>query len=261
MNAVHQNHRKRMIERFKKEGFFGFATHELLEMLFYFSQPRVDTNPCAHSLLENFGSLQNVMNASLERLCTVKGMGETSAILLKLVVELERRYLMENTKSDEVYDTLGKVADFLYPYFHGVDHECLYMMMLNNRMNLLDCVLISEGVVNSTTIQTSKISRLIWEKNASAVIFAHNHPSGLAIPSASDTEAGKQLNYFLGFLEVISVEHLIFAENRFCTLMKQQIGYCRPSPLSQKIDPDFYRNFYNLDEERYVIHPRFPGVT
>ena len=88
---VHKNHRERMRQRAVKDGFSSFADHELLEYLLYHAIPRVDTNPTAHALLEEFGSLQAIMDASGDELCRVKGIGAGSALIFDLIIEFMRR--------------------------------------------------------------------------------------------------------------------------------------------------------------------------
>ncbi len=260
-DSIHKNHRKRMMMRYAKEGFSGFSDHELFEMLLYFSQPRIDTNPAAHALIERFGSLQGVMNASYEKLCGTQGIGATSAMLIKLCIELERRYLMANAEPGVSYDTLGKIANFLYPYFHGLDHECFYMLMFNNRMNLLDCVLVSKGAVNFAGVQMRKMVEHIVDKNAAAIVLAHNHPNGLTIPSKDDCDLTQSMQDFFSRMKVVIVEHMIFADDRFSCIMRRECGVVRASPLSNRVDSAFYTHFYGEFEDEMVLRADFPCVS
>ena len=98
---MHDNHRQRMMERCQKTGFASFADHEILEMLLYYSKPRCDTNETAHLLLERFGRIDGVFEASVEELTQIDGIGLHSAILLQLIRESARRYtkaVMQNRK-------------------------------------------------------------------------------------------------------------------------------------------------------------------
>ena len=130
--------------------------------------------------------------------------------------------------------------------------------MFNNRMNLIDCVKISEGVVNASGVSMRKIGEYIFHNNASSVLFAHNHPDGLAIPSSDDMATNSRLVSFLGDINVVQLEHIIFAGNRFCCMMKSQNGLYRTSPISQKIDTCFYEHFYDRDEEHSIVVPKLP---
>ena len=101
MSTVHDGHRSRMRKRYRHEGLDGFAPHEVLELLLFYGRARGDTNALAHSLLDCFGSLKGVLEATPEQLMTVKGIGEESATLLSLMLPMFRRYsacLIEKTK-------------------------------------------------------------------------------------------------------------------------------------------------------------------
>ena len=92
---MHEHHRERMRSRYLAAGFDGFQSHELLEMLLYYTKARENTNPTAHALMERFGSIKSVMEATVDELMEVAGIGEQSAILLKLVTEFTKRYTEE----------------------------------------------------------------------------------------------------------------------------------------------------------------------
>ena len=95
---IHRDHRSRMKARFAAQGLDGLNDHEALELLLYFAVPRVDTNPIAHRLLDTFGSLHGVIDASHEALKRVQGIGENAATLLVLLREMMRRYAMDKAE-------------------------------------------------------------------------------------------------------------------------------------------------------------------
>lgn len=105
-SEVHKGHRKRVIERFVNFGFDSFAEHEVLEMLLFYSIPRKNTNPIAHKLVSQFGSLKNVFNAELSEL-TKAGLTENSAVLIKAIPELVRIYTTPSVKN-LVIDSIEK---------------------------------------------------------------------------------------------------------------------------------------------------------
>ena len=88
---MHEGHRQRMRDRFRTEGLDNFAPHEVLELLLFYARARGDVNPLAHRLLETFGSLRGVLEAPVEHLCTVEGVGEETATLLSMMVPMFRR--------------------------------------------------------------------------------------------------------------------------------------------------------------------------
>ena len=134
---MHEQHRKRMRERFLQgESFDSFAVHELLEMFLYYSIPRADTNPIAHELFEHFGSLKGIFNASVDELEEIDGIGKQTAVLIKMIPEIAKRYANEKMEKQATYKTVSEIAQYFCHLFMGMERESLYMMIFNNRMNM-----------------------------------------------------------------------------------------------------------------------------
>ena len=240
---LHADHRQRMFDRAMREGFDHFESHELLEVLLFFSKPRVNTNPTAHALLERYGSVKGVMDTPLEELCVVDGIGPKSSLLLKLIAELMKRYERDCFCDPPSYRSLERIAQHLHPYFVGLNHEKLYVMFFNNRMNLIDCKCVSDGTVNSTDVVLSKISADALRKNAAAVVLAHNHPNGFPTPSQADVDLNLEIRHHLGALGIVLVEHLVFSDYSYGAIMRDE-GLYRISPITHKQDVGFYQKFY-----------------
>ena len=254
---LHAHHRQRMRERAMRNGYTDFADHELLEMLLQQTIPRADTNPIAHALLDRFGSVRAAMDASVADLCGVAGIGNTSALQIKLTVELLRRYERDSLEQHTCYNTLARVVRFLFPYFVGKSVETLYLMILNNRMNLIRCEQISEGTVNCTDSSVRKITQLVLANNGGCVVLAHNHPNGIATPSSMDLDMTDTLNNYLQTLGIPLVEHIVFADRRYMPIMRQHCSMFRCSPYTHKLENHFYDKFYDVDEDQSVIPTLF----
>lgn len=254
---LHKNHRQRMFDRYAQDGFSNFEDHEILEMLLYFSIPRRNTNDIGHALLNEFGSFKAVMDADYEMLMRVDGVGPYAAFLIKLISEAARRYALSALKPEKRYTEIGQIALMLHRMYIGVTREQLYMLLFNNRMNLLDRVLVSEGGVTSTNIPLNKVNDLIVKKKAAAIILVHNHPDGLAVPSQNDLDVTDAVRQLLEAIDITLVEHLIIADNRFYPIMKHRYGMYRTSPVNNRVESGFYEMFYNIDEATYTFPPVF----
>ena len=224
-NKLHNGHRARMRERVQNGGLQALADHELLEMLLYYTQPRRDTNETAHELIEECGSLSLVLEAPVEKLCRVHSVGEGSALYLKLLGELSRRYAMSKLKSEKnpmqvQYDSKEKLASYLYPRFFGRRTEQLLALLFDNSMHMLDCFCAGEGSVNSVQVSVRAIAQRAYARNASCVILAHNHPDGIASPSAEDIRLTRDLYNALSLLDITLAEHLVFAEKSYFPIME-----------------------------------------
>ena len=250
-SSLHRNHRERVRKRFLTSGFDSFADHELLELLLFYSISRIDTNDLAHRLIEHFGSLGRVMEALPEELETVPGVGEHSAVLIKLTMELVKRYLCSTEQLYGTFDTLSKVAEYFCNRFVGHGKECLYMMLLNNRMNLIDFSLVSSGSVNRSDAPIRKMTEHALSKNASVVILGHNHPHGTHIPSPNDLEVTERAYRAFSILGITLLEHLVIADDRFTPIIREKPYLFFSGDTPAGIKSSQYQAFYNVDPKEW----------
>lgn len=220
---LHKGHRARMRERFKSSTPAAFAPHELLEMLLYHSNTRGDTNEIAHALIEAFGSIEGVLDADRSRLETVFGVGEGCALFLSLVGEIAKRYTAEKlsagTTRPAALDTPERLAAFLLPRFIGATKELAYALLLDNSLRPLDCFPIGDGTVSGVSVSVRTVAERAYTKHAAAVVIAHNHPSGLALPSSDDLTLTHRLKEALDLLEIPLLEHFIFTDKSYVPLL------------------------------------------
>ena len=238
--SVHAGHRQRLRER---GGPDDLAAHELLELLLGYAMPRVDVNPLAHRLIERFGSLSGVTEASVEELMSVSGVGEYTACLIRLLPAVVRRCAIDRAESPRVYDTVGKLVEFLRPRFTGLTTERVYLILLDNGMHMIDCRVISEGSVNSSAVTVRRIAELCLYMHAACAVL------GIAVPSSADLDVTRQIESALELIGVPLLEHLIITEFSEAPILRPRRGMTRLSPTSGKVDAAFYRFFYGVPEE------------
>ncbi len=214
----HEGHRMRMKRRFLRHGLENFDDHNVLELLLFFAIPRQDTNLLAHRLMETFGSLDGVFEAEPEALMAVEGIGENAAALIRLVPEAARRYLVVKSEAGHILNDSEATGHYFLPRFINCRNETVYLACLDAKMEVLDCREIGSGSVNSAHIDVRSIVQTALRKNASAVILAHNHTSGIALPSREDEMATLQLQKALELVGVSLVDHIIVAGDDFVSL-------------------------------------------
>ncbi len=255
---MHENHRNRLKTRFLKNGFQGESVHNLLESLLFYSIPRADTNPIAHRLLERFGSIKGVFDASFNDLEGVEGVGPQTAFLIKNTAALMRQYALEADGNEKIFKSISTIAQYFCRLFIGKSHECLYMMLLNNRNGLIDCVLVSEGTVNSSAVNLRGIVEQALYKNASAIVLAHNHPNGHLKPSAEDIGMTENLDLSLRALDIALLDHLVIVHDRFHPIMQHYNRIFKPSSIFQDVKDDtFFDRFYDVDPDQWKAKPFF----
>lgn len=224
--SVHDGHRERLKERFRSEGLDGFTEVQVLELLLFYSVPRKDTNEIAHALLEKFGTLAQVLDANPADLEKVPGMGSSSALFLKLLSAAGRRYQISRTESATILRTLEQCGAYLQPRFFGRKHEAVFLLCLDAKCKVLACKQVGEGSVNSAGVPIRRIVETALSANATMVVLAHNHPSGLALPSADDIQTTKRLAVALDTVEITLIDHLVFSDDDYVSMA--QSGYFKP---------------------------------
>lgn len=210
--TMHENHRARLKSRFRDHGLDSFTDIQVLEMLLFYVIPRKDTNPIAHRLLERFQTFSQVLDAPLEELEKVEGIGKEAALFLKMIPASARYYMVDNAKQEVILDTFYKCGKYLENFFIGSRVEKVYLLCLDAKCKALCCVEICEGSVNSAGISVRKVVEKALAAKATSVILAHNHPSGIALPSADDLQTTKRIAEGLRAVEIPLVDHIIVAD-------------------------------------------------
>lgn len=225
--SIHDGHRHRLKERFLREGLDGFDEHNVLELMLFYCIPRKDTNPIAHALLTHFGSLAQVLEAPVEELAKVPGVGENAAAYLSLLSALTRYYLVSRSRDLKILTTVEQCGEYLVPRFQGRTNETVMLLCLDAKCKVLCCKEIGEGSVNSAGVPVRRVVETALGANATTVILAHNHPSGMALPSSEDIQTTQRVAAALAAVEIVLADHIIVAEDDFVSLA--QSGCFRPN--------------------------------
>ncbi|MBQ8449141.1 MAG: RadC family protein [Clostridia bacterium] len=218
---MHEHHRKRMKERFLREGIENFEPHNVLELLLFYSIPQKDTNEIAHRLIERFGSISAVFDAPYSELIKIDGIKEHSATLIKLVPALSQRYMSEAfSLSGTILPTMKDVGKYFVAKYIGATNEIVYLLLMDNKYKVIDCVKIFEGSVNSAAITMRKLIEAAISSGAAFAVLAHNHPNGLAIPSGEDINTTREAKRALELIGVSFLGHILVAGNKYTDITK-----------------------------------------
>ena len=225
----HQGHRERKKRQFRDFGLDAFADHEVLELLLFYAIPRRDTNPLAHELLHRFGSLEAVLEASVEELTAVPGMGENAALLLRLAPQIVRRATAPERGRTVILDSAGKIGRYLLQRYAGEVREVVYELCLDQKGKLLACCRVAEGSGASADFNVRTVLMNAIRCGASLVVLSHNHPSGLALPSEADHTATARVQRALDTVGIQLLDHIVVADGDYVSMA--QNGTLRPAPL------------------------------
>lgn len=224
MNIKNSNqadgHRNRLRKRFLKSGAEAFSEHELLELLLTYSIPRKDTKSVSKDLLSAYGSLHDVLNASIEKLLMVHGVGETSAILIRLVRDFYKPSIYSSPNKRTELKSTASAVDLLRAEFATAMEEKFIAVFLDVNSKILNISTLSVGTIDRATVYPRKIAEEAIKIGAAAIILAHNHPRSKPEPSQADKLLTKQLFISLLPLGVEILDHIIIGENEYYSFAK-----------------------------------------
>lgn len=210
--AIHTGHRGRVKEEFLARGIEGWSDHRVLELILFYAIPQGDVNPLAHELIDRFGTLSGVMDALPEELMKVKGMGEHSAAMLKLFPAVLGRYMEGRTGPGVVVHTTAEAGHVLAPYLYGARNEMTYILCLDIKEKVLGVKRLSEGNINNSDVTIRRAAEECLALRASFCYLAHNHVSGIALPSPEDMATTDVIRAALEPLGVRLLDHLVFVD-------------------------------------------------
>lgn len=218
-------HRKRLRERFLKAGFAGFADHEVIELLLTLAIPRSDVKKPAKDLLQRFGNLRGILDAPLDELREVKGIGEVAPVALRIIREAATLYLQQKAEES------GSMADpvYLYDFWRArlgdLRNEVFEVAYLDSRARLLKDGIerLETGTVDRANVYPRKVMEAALRKGASALVFAHNHPSGDVTPSEQDKVITEALVLAATTLNIQVLDHLIVSSDKVFSFRKESL--------------------------------------
>ena len=223
---LHAGHRKRMKERFRRNGERAFDDCQLLELLLFYSIPQRDTNLIAHKLMERFGSLSGVLDATVEDLMEVNGISEHSALLIHMLPQVARRYRQDRLRTDQRVNSTREAGRLLEPYFYGARNEMIYLLSLDARGRVLGIDLLGEGSANFCALDIRLVSETALRRRARGVILSHCHVTGGNTPSMDDQRTTQHCMSVLKGLDILLLDHLVFADGEYTSMLQR--GMLRP---------------------------------
>jgi DNA repair protein RadC len=223
--SIHEGHRQRLKERFLRDGLDGFTEVQILELLLFYAVPRRDTNPIAHGLIQRFGNLSRVLDAPVDRLMEVDGITQNGATLLKLAKAMGRSYDVSRSKLETVIRTIDDCGAYLLPFFRNRRNETVFLLCLDAKLKVLDCREIGEGSINYASVPVRRVVETALDLGASSVVLAHNHPSGVAVPSDEDILTTRRVAAALSAVEIALADHIVVADGDYVSMVQSGLRF------------------------------------
>lgn len=214
----HTGHRERMKAEFLARGLEGWPDHRVLELLLFYTIPQGDVNDLAHELVERFGSLAGVLDASVEELKKVKGVGDHTAVFLRMLPAVLGRYQGARTRLSAIINSPEEAYAWLEPYFFGARNEMVYVLCMDGKRQVLGVRKVAEGSIELAEVNTRRIAEEAIGLRAAQIYVAHNHVSNLAIPSQADWLTTDTLRGALRPIGIELIDHLVFVDGDMVSL-------------------------------------------
>ncbi len=206
-------HRQRLRQRFLKVGLDGLRDYEIIELLLTLGTPRRDCEQPARDLLTEFGSLKNVLDAEIEELRHIRGVGPANVFGLKLITAVANRYLKDRIVERDFVESSEQVIEFLSHTLSVRDRETFIIIYLNGRNQVLGSEELFCGTLTSSAVYPREVVKKALANKAAALVFVHNHPSGNLNPSRADIDITEKLKAAAATIDVAVHDHIIVAGN------------------------------------------------
>lgn len=219
---VHKGHRKRLKQQFLEHGLDRFYDHQALELLLFYAIPQGDTNPVAHALLNRFGSISGVLNASYENLLEVDGVGENTACLLKFLPAFFTKYLLSGLDGERLETTSQLCRYFLYK-LATVSNEQLWLTCFDDKLGIVSSVKISDGDSSSVNFGEREILNEAINSKCTACALAHSHPLGDTFPSKEDVRLTESIKTLLDKMGITLIDHIIVSKTEARSMFHNEV--------------------------------------
>ncbi len=223
MKDHQKGHRERLRQKYVAAGPKALHDYEMVELLLTYAIPQRDVKPIAKELLARFGNFAGIVDAPLEELAEIKGLGTTSAILLKVVKEVSLEYLADKMKEKNSLSSPQAVRNFARMKLAGYLDEAFMVIYLNTKNHVNDYEIIQEGTIDQAIIYPRTLVKKALAKNASGVIIVHNHPSGICEPSGDDKRLTDAIKNAVLTVNIRLIDHIIVGKAGYFSFVENKI--------------------------------------
>ncbi len=208
----HSGHRDRLRERFLNAP-DSLPDYELLELLLFMAIPRKDVKPIAKALIEKFNNINGVLNASLNDLQSIHGISHNTAIAIRAIRAAGLRLLQQNVMDRPVLNSWQRLIEYVEAAMANETNEHFRVLFLNKKNEIIKDEVQQTGTVDHTPAYPREVMKRALELGATALILAHNHPSGDPTPSPADVSLTKQIIKAAAPFDIVIHDHLVISRN------------------------------------------------
>lgn len=216
-------HRQRLRERFLKGGFSGFQDYEVVELLLTLAIPRSDVKQPAKELIARFGNLRGILDAPLEDLQAIKGIGTVAPVALRIVREAATLYLQQSAETRDSFSEPEALFRFWRAKIGALPNEVFHVGYLDAGYRLVSDGIeeLEQGTIDRAAVYPRRVVEAALRRNAAALVFAHNHPNGNVQPSEQDKVLTRALVLAAQTVQIKVLDHLIVSADHVFSFRKE----------------------------------------
>lgn len=217
-------HRKRLRERYVKNGYEALQDYEIIELLLTFVKQRVDTKPLAKQLIKKYGTIEEILKADIKDLKETEGVGDITAVFLNFIGDIAACSFKDKAEKEKIsFKNKNQLISYLRNDIGFSKNEEFKVLFLNSVNEIIETEILFTGTIDKSAVYPRKILERALYHNARSIVFVHNHPSGNVSPSQKDIELTEEMKKFFKIVDINVLDHIIITKNSHFSFLEEGI--------------------------------------
>ena len=224
MEKDYLGHRKRLRERYVKNGYEALQDYEIIELLLTFVKQRVDTKPLAKQLIKKYGTIEEILKADIKDLKEIEGVGDITAVFLNFIGDIAACSFKDKAEKQKIsFRNKNQLISYLRNDIGFSKNEEFKVLFLNSVNEIIETEILFTGTIDKSAVYPRKILERALYHNARSIVFVHNHPSGNVSPSEKDIELTEEMKKFFKIVDINVLDHIIITKNSHFSFLEEGI--------------------------------------
>ena len=224
MEKDYLGHRKRLRERYVKNGYEALQDYEIIELLLTFVKQRVDTKPLAKQLIKKYGTIEEILKADIKDLKEIEGVGDITAVFLNFIGDIAACSFKDKAEKEKIsFRNKSQLISYLRNDIGFSKNEEFKVLFLNSVNEIIETEILFTGTIDKSAVYPRKILERALYHNARSIVFVHNHPSGNVSPSEKDIELTEEMKKFFKIVDINVLDHIIITKNSHFSFLEEGI--------------------------------------
>lgn len=224
MEKDYLGHRKRLRERYVKNGYEALQDYEIIELLLTFVKQRVDTKPLAKQLIKKYGTIEEILKADIKDLKETEGVGDVTAVFFNFIGDIAACSFKDKAEKQKIsFKNKNQLISYLRNDIGFSKNEEFKVLFLNSVNEIIETEILFTGTIDKSAVYPRKILERALYHNAKSIVFVHNHPSGNVCPSQKDIELTEEMKKFFKIVDINVLDHIIITKNSHFSFLEEGI--------------------------------------